>query len=76
MNLEKLLLLDDQTLAEAFDILVAQSWVRDWGGEKHKADTMKNIIKGDTQPCQPFENFVKCIEFLSSPHQLRYSKQK
>lgn len=57
-------LLDDKTLTEAFHILFEKDWKKYWT-ERDKAMEMRSIFNGGTQPCRPFENWVKCIEFLS-----------
>ena len=57
-------LLDDKVLTDAFHILFDQGWRKHWA-ERDKAREMKSIFNAGTQPCRPFENWVKCIEFLS-----------
>lgn len=56
-------LLDDKILTEAFHILFGNDWKKYWT-EYDKAREMKLIFNGGTQPCCPFESWVKCIEFL------------
>lgn len=55
--------LSDEVLAEAFAILFDKEWKRYWH-TKSKADEMRSIIRANDQPCRPFENWVKCIDFL------------
>ena len=57
-------LLDDEKLTVAFHILFDKDWKKYWT-EKDKAREMRSIFNGGTQPCRPFENWVKCIEYLS-----------
>jgi hypothetical protein len=57
-------LLNDKILTAAFHILFDKDWKKDWA-ECNKAAEMRSIFNGGTQPCRPFENWVKCIEFLS-----------
>ena len=55
--------LDDEILSEAFKILFDPTWKRNW--TKHdKANDMRSIIQGQTQPCRPFFNYAECIDYL------------
>lgn len=55
--------LSDEVLAEAFAILFDMEWKQYWP-VKSKAYEMRSIIKANDQPCRPFENWVRCIDFL------------
>ena len=57
--------LSDEILMEAFHILFGRNWKKSWT-ERDKAREMRSIIKGDTQPCCPFENWVAVIKYLLS----------
>ena len=67
--LEKLIenprLLDKQTLSEAFILLFGKEYKKYWFDED-RAREMIAILKGNVQPCCPFENWVKTIEFLNN----------
>ena len=56
--------LDDKILTDAFHILFGNDWKKNWS-EYDKAMEMRAIFDDNTQPCRPFKNWVKCIEFLS-----------
>lgn len=58
-------LLSDDILADAFHILWGTDWKRHWS-DYDKAREMRSIFNGGTQPCRPFSDWVKCIEFLST----------
>jgi len=58
--------LSDEILTEAFHILFGRNWKKYWS-ERDKAREMRSIIKGDTQPCCSFENWVAVIKYLL-PH--------
>ena len=58
-------LLDDKQLTEAFHILFDKDWKKYWT-ERDKAAEMRSIFNGGTQPCRPFENWVKLMEYLAS----------
>jgi len=58
--------LSDEILMEAFHVLFGRNWKKSWT-ERDKAREMRSIIKGDTQPCCPFENWVAVIKYLL-PH--------
>jgi len=58
-------LLDDKQLTEAFHILFGKDWKKYWT-ERDKAAEMRSIFNGGTQPCRPFENWVKLMEYISS----------
>lgn len=55
--------LSDEVLAEAFAILYGKVWKKYWP-KKSKADEMRSIIRANDQPCRPFENWIRCIDFL------------
>jgi hypothetical protein len=55
--------LSDEILMEAFNILFGRNWKKSWT-ERDKAREMRSIIKGDTQPCCQFENWVAVIRYL------------
>lgn len=55
--------LSNEVLAEAFAILYDKEWKNYWP-VKSKADEMRSIIRANDQPCRPFENWVRCIDFL------------
>lgn len=57
--------LDDKTLTEAFHILFGSDFKITFP-DYYKASEMRSIFNDGTQPCVPFTNWVKCIEFLSS----------
>jgi hypothetical protein len=57
-------LLDDEKLTVAFHILFDKDCKKYWT-ERDKAREMRSIFNGGTQPCRPFENWVKCIKYLS-----------
>jgi hypothetical protein len=54
----------DNFLSEAFHILFGRNYKKSWT-ETDKANEMRSIIKGSTQPCVPFENWVAVVKFLS-----------
>lgn len=62
--LKKIYLLENEQLANAFHILFGEDYKRHWT-EGDKAAEMLSIFNNSTQPCRPFINWVKCIEFLS-----------
>ena len=53
--------LDNKSLAKAYDILFNESknWSEEW-----KAKEMVSLFENQMQVCKPFENYIKCIEFL------------
>lgn len=55
--------LNENILAKAFEILFGNEWKSNWS-INNKANDMLSIINGGTQPCVPFENWLKCIKFL------------
>jgi hypothetical protein len=63
--LDEVHLLTDNQLADAFHILFGKDWKKYWT-ERDKAAEMRSIFNGGTQPCRPFENWVKLMEFLVS----------
>jgi hypothetical protein len=65
MTTEQLINLDNQTLVEAFHILFGVDFKRTFP-DNYKVAEMRSIFNDGTQPCVPFTNWVKCIEFLSS----------
>ena len=58
-------LLTDKQLTDAFHILFDKDWKKYWT-ERDKAAEMRSIFNGGTQPCRPFSNWVKLMEFLAS----------
>ena len=58
-------LLTDKQLTDAFHILFGKDWKKYWT-ERDKAAEMRSIFNGGTQPCCPFANWVKLMEFLVS----------
>ena len=57
--------LDEDKLKIAFHLLFGDNW-RKYQPNKDKSEEMKAIFKGGIKPCVPFENWVKCIDYLKS----------
>lgn len=55
--------LSDEILTSAFHILFGRDWKNIWT-EREKAMEMRSIIRGNTQPCAPFENWLAVIKYL------------
>jgi hypothetical protein len=55
--------LSDEQIIKTFNILFGN--VKDNYGSKYKINEMQSIFRGGTQPCVPFENWVKLIDFLT-----------
>lgn len=55
------LTLNSDKLAEAYDLLYGKS---DKYSNLWKAKEMIAIFENQMQVCKPFENYIKCIEFL------------
>lgn len=58
-------LLTDKKLADAFHILFGKDWKKYWT-ERDKAEEIRSIFNGGTQPCCPFANWAKLMKFLAS----------
>lgn len=57
--------LDEDKLKIAFHLLFGDNW-RKYQPDKDKSEEMKAIFKGGVKPCVPFENWVKCIDYLKA----------
>ena len=55
--------LDEDKLKIAFHLLFGDNWMK-YQPDKDKSEEMKAIFKGGVKPCVPFENWVKCIDYL------------
>jgi hypothetical protein len=53
----------EKRLVDAFHILFGRNYKKAWT-ETDKANEMRSIIKGNTQPCVSFDNWVAVVKFL------------
>lgn len=57
--------LSTEILTECYHILFDRNYKKYWT-ERDKAREMGSIIKGNIQPCRPFENWFKVVNYLLS----------
>mgnify|MGYP003431509714 FL=1 len=62
-SIDKAIALPDAALAQAYAMVFGEDWKKGWS-DQCKARLMRNILKGDDQPCIPFPTWVRVVGFI------------
>jgi hypothetical protein len=62
--------LPEEILEKAFHLLFGPEWKISWS-RIDKANEMRSVIRGNSQPCAPFCRWISVVDYLSKQVKLK-----